>query len=77
VISWLTPALRVIVSSAGAVLAKDASLASANDNPAAPKAGIVLLRRFLFDVRFTALPAFKPLTKLSPAIVRPCAPSRN
>jgi hypothetical protein len=57
IISWLTPALRVIVSSAGAVAARDASLASVSDNPAAPKAGIVLLRRFLFDARFTALTA--------------------
>jgi hypothetical protein len=44
-------ALRVIVSNAGAVAARDASLASVSDNPAAPKAGIVLLRRFLFDAR--------------------------
>jgi hypothetical protein len=54
IISWFTPALRVIVSNAGAVAARDASLASVSDNPVAPKAGIVLLRRFLFDARFGA-----------------------
>jgi hypothetical protein len=59
---WLIPALRVIVSSAGA--ARDASLASVSDNPAAPKAGIVLLRRFLFDARFTALPALAAYQRL-------------
>jgi hypothetical protein len=36
----------------------DAWFASVSDNPAAPRAGIVLLRRFLFDRRFTVLPAF-------------------
>jgi hypothetical protein len=77
IISWLTPALRVIVSSAGAVAARDASLANVSDNPAAPKAGIVLLRRFLFDARFTALPAFKPRTSVCLAIVRVCSSSRN
>jgi hypothetical protein len=49
VISWLTPASRVIVSSAGAVLARDASLASVNDNPAAPKIGAALLLRFRLE----------------------------
>src|SRR4029077_4161947 len=67
IISWFTPALRVIVSNAGAVAARDASLASVSDNPAAPKAGIALLRRFLFDARFKALPAFRPLTSVCPA----------
>jgi hypothetical protein len=41
--------LRVIVSSAGAVVAGDPSLASVNDNPAAPKTGTVLLLRFRFE----------------------------
>ena len=77
IISWRTPAFRVIVSSAGAVAARDASLASVSDNPAAPKAGIVLLPRFFFDARFTALPALKPVISVCLAIVRPCASSRN
>jgi hypothetical protein len=65
-ISWLTPELRVIVSSAGAVAARDASLANASDNPAAPKAGTALLRRFLFEACFTAfeLPRRLKVTRL-------------
>jgi hypothetical protein len=41
--------LRVIVSSTGAVVARDPSLASVNDNPAAPKTGTALLLRFRFE----------------------------
>src|SRR4029077_6519983 len=52
VISWLTAALRIIVSSGGEVLARDASLASANDNPAAPRTGTALLRRFRLEFCF-------------------------
>jgi hypothetical protein len=76
-ISWLTAALLVIVSNAGAVAAMDASLASVSDNPAAPKAGIVLLRCFLFDARFTGQPAVTPLTSVCLAIVSACASPRN
>jgi hypothetical protein len=49
VISWITPALRVIVSSVGAVAATDPSLASVNDNPAALKTGTAVLLRFRFE----------------------------
>jgi hypothetical protein len=72
---WVT--FGVIKPSDGTGLAGDTPLASDNDNPAAPKTGIVLLRRFPFDARFTALTAFKPLTSVCLAIVRPCASSRN
>jgi hypothetical protein len=51
-ISRLSPALSVIVSSDGAGLARDAPLASVNDNPAAPNTGTALLPRFRLDVCF-------------------------
>jgi hypothetical protein len=68
VISCLTTASRVIVSSDGAMLARDVSLASVNDNPAAPKTGTALIRRFRLEVcdteilpRLTAHLTLKPL----------------
>ena len=63
--SKISSSRRII--NAGDVAARDASLASVSDNPAAPKAGIVLLRHFLFDARFKALPAFRLLTSVCPA----------
>jgi hypothetical protein len=49
VISWITPALRVMLSGTGE-FARGASLASDNDNPAAPKTGTAFLLRFRFEV---------------------------
>jgi len=57
------------------VAARDASLASVSDNPAAPKAGMALLRRFLFDARFTAL--HLPSSRLPAFAWRLCAPARH
>jgi hypothetical protein len=44
--------LRITVSSGGEVVARDASLASANDNPATPRTGTALLRRFRLEFCF-------------------------
>jgi hypothetical protein len=52
--SWLSRALRVIVSNVVGV-AMEAPLASDNDNPAAPRTGTVLLRRFRLEVRDTEI----------------------
>jgi hypothetical protein len=66
--SWLSRASRVIVSNDGGGVAMDAPLASDNDNPAAPRTGTVLLRRFRFEFpdteilpRLTAHLTLKPL----------------
>jgi hypothetical protein len=48
--SWLSRALRVIVSNDGVGVAMAAPLASDNDNPAALRTGTVLLRRFRLEV---------------------------
>ena len=53
--SWLSRALRVIVSNDGVGVAMDAPLASDNDNPAAPRTGTALLRRFRLEVRDTEI----------------------
>jgi hypothetical protein len=54
-LSWLSLALRVMVSNDGVGVAMDAPLASDNDNPAAPRAGMALLRRFRLKVRDTKI----------------------
>ena len=59
--SWLSRALRVIVSNDGVGVAMDAPLASDNDNPAALRTGRALLRRFRLEVRDTdILPNRRP-----------------
>jgi len=51
-ISRLSLGWRVIVSTDGVGFARDAPLASVNDNPAAPKTGTALIRRFRLEVCF-------------------------
>ena len=54
-LSWLSLALGVIVSNDGVAVAMDAPLASDNDNPATPRTGTALLRRFRLEVRDTKI----------------------
>ena len=54
-LSWLSLALRVMVSNDGVGVAMDAPLASDNDNPATPRTGTALLRRFRLEVRDTKI----------------------